>query len=202
MPRLLLRVFIEVAAWVALLRCLWVFYGLVEMVWQRGRDGRIRWDLSMLVCLPEPFLLVTAVVLLRWGIGMPEAAAAPASLGAGLSLCGFLISQWAFYSYRAVGTGHYLDPDHQVITTGAYGLVRHPLYLGVFLIWAGLALAFQSWGVLAVLAVYVVPAYTAYMRSEEELLLSNLGEAYASYQRRVPMLAPRFRRPSGRVGSL
>lgn len=180
----------------AVLRCLWVFYGLAEMVLKRVRSGRVRWDAAMLTCIPEPFLLAGTVLALRWQAGFQvpatPVAAGLAGGGAALSIAGLIVSQWAFYSYRTVGAGHYIDPDHQVITSGAYGLVRHPLYLGAFLIWAGLALAFQSVAALGLLVAYVVPAYVAYMRSEEDMLLANLGEAYADYRRRVPMLFPRL----------
>jgi protein-S-isoprenylcysteine O-methyltransferase Ste14 len=198
MSELLLRVSIEIATVVAVLRCLWVFYGLGEMVRKRVRAGRVQWDLPMLACIPEPFLLAASVLVLRWQADLQATATLAASgiacIGATLSLLGFLVSQWAFYSYRTVGAGHYIDPEHEVITSGAYGVVRHPLYLGAYLIWAGLALAFQSWIALALLLVYVAPAYVAYMRSEEAMLLSNLGEAYESYRLRVPMLFPRIAR--------
>lgn len=192
-----LRASIEVATGVAALRCLWVFYGLVQMVRKRVRTGRVRWDGAMIACIPEPFLLAATVIVLRWQVE-PAVPTTPAVVGLGvlgavLSIAGFLVSQWAFYSYRTVGAGHYIDPDHQVVSSGAYGLVRHPLYLGAYLIWAGLALAFQSLAALAVLVAYVVPAYVAYMRSEESMLLASLGEAYAAYMRRVPMLLPRLR---------
>jgi protein-S-isoprenylcysteine O-methyltransferase Ste14 len=196
MSQVLLRASIEISTLVAILRCLWVFYGLTEMVRKRVRAGRVRWDVPMFACIPEPFLLAATVLVLRWQVDV-QATASPvaaglASIGAALSLAGFLVSQWAFYSYRTVGAGHYIDPQHQVVTSGAYGMVRHPLYLGAYLIWAGLALAFRSCGALGLLLVYVVPAYVAYMRSEEAMLLSSLGEAYASYKRRVPMLLPRL----------
>lgn len=198
MAEAILRAFIEVTTAIAVLRCLWVFYGLTQMLLKRMRSGSVRWDLPMVLCIPEPFLLAATVAVLRSQVDLPTTASllnlGLSGLGAVLSLAGFLVSQWAFHSYRNVGAGHYIDPDHQVITSGAYGLVRHPLYLGAYLIWAGLAFTFHSWGALALFLVYVVPAYLAYMRSEEVMLLSSLGEAYASYQRRVPKLWPRLPR--------
>lgn len=76
-------------------------------------------------------------------------------------------------------------------TPGPYSLVRHPLYVG----WITAAWATPTMGA-AHLAFAV--AMTAYIlvaiRWEERDLVDALGQDYADYQQRVPMLAPRLRR--------
>jgi protein-S-isoprenylcysteine O-methyltransferase Ste14 len=193
MAALLFRVGVEVITWAAFLRCVWVLSGLVHM-FKRARTGSMEWDLPFFLGLPEPFLLAAVTYWLRAsvvfpvGIGSPELL--PVLAGALVSILGFALSQWAFYSYRTVGTGHYVDPEHEVITHGAYSLARHPLYLGVFLLWGGLALGFGSLAALLLIVCYVVPVYLLYMRSEEAMMERRLGEAYRSYQREVPMILP------------
>src|SRR5437667_56865 len=78
-------------------------------------------------------------------------------------------------------------------TGGAYGVVRHPAYLGAVLIWAGLSLCFLSAVGAAITVFYVVPVYLLYIRSEEAMMLECFGEEYRSYRRQVPMLLPRWR---------
>lgn len=148
MTDLVFRISIEIVTWAALLRCLGVMTGLVQM-WKRARAGTLEWDLPFFLGLPEPFLLVVVTYWLRasvvfpGGIGSQELL--PVVAGVLVSILGFVLSQWAFYSYRTVVTGHYVDPEHEVITHGAYGFVRHPLYLGVFLLWGDWPWASQVW---------------------------------------------------------
>ncbi len=103
----------------------------------------------------------------------------------------------AMWGIRSIG--HHLAsaaevrPDTQVVTRGAYGLVRHPLYLSILLLWAGGALALASW-ILALGCALLVPAVVERCRLEERLLVSYVGESYLAYAARVPMLVPRLAR--------
>lgn len=80
-------------------------------------------------------------------------------------------------------------PDTELVTDGAFGLVRHPLYLSILLLWAGGALALLSW-VMAVCCLVLVPLFAARARTEEALLTRHFGSAYRRYAARVPMLLP------------
>lgn len=84
--------------------------------------------------------------------------------------------------------------QQQLITTGPYGWVRHPLYaIGLLLLCPGVCLLFRSWLVLttpitmAIVMRWVIP-------KEEQTLLQYFGDAYRSYQERVPMFLPLRRR--------
>ncbi len=133
-------------------------------------------DAGTLAAPPEPFdtplrvvgllLLFTAGALAAWGLR---------SIG----------------SQRASQAE--VRPDTVVVTSGAFGVVRHPLYLSVLLLWAGAALALLGWA-LAVGFLLLVPAFVARSRAEERLLERHFGSAYRDYARRVPMLLPGWRR--------
>ena len=81
-----------------------------------------------------------------------------------------------------------------VNTTGMYSVVRHPLYLGNFLNWLGVALFPRS----AWLAVVIVLAFWLYyeriMFAEEEFLRGKFGPAYEEWASRTPAFLPDFRR--------
>jgi methanethiol S-methyltransferase len=78
---------------------------------------------------------------------------------------------------------------------GLHRYIRHPLYLGTLLVVWSLFLFFPSLGNL--LACFMITAYTLVgIRFEERKLLQEFGEDYAAYRRKVPMLIPRFPRPS------
>lgn len=83
-----------------------------------------------------------------------------------------------------------IQKDHQLVTTGVYGLIRHPSYLGAIAWLAGWALLFRSGiGLLLALAI-VPPIIVARMNHEEAFLLSEFGESYARYRRRTWRLLP------------
>ena len=88
-------------------------------------------------------------------------------------------------------------PDTELVTTGPFGLVRHPMYLSILLLWAGGALALLGW-VLAIGFVLLVPAFYLRARTEEGLLTRHFGDTYTAYAARVPMLLPGLRRGLGR----
>jgi protein-S-isoprenylcysteine O-methyltransferase Ste14 len=71
-----------------------------------------------------------------------------------------------------------------VVTTGVYGLMRHPIYSGTLLAFLGLSFAFRAlipllyWPIAVVLYLVLIPA-------EEQVLVAEYGEEYATYQSRV-----------------
>ena len=60
--------------------------------------------------------------------------------------------------------------------------MRHPVYLGALLIWSGLSLCFLSYVAAAITALYVIPAYVLYIRSEERMMLDTFGDQHAHYR--------------------
>jgi protein-S-isoprenylcysteine O-methyltransferase Ste14 len=82
-----------------------------------------------------------------------------------------------------------IQPGHTLLTTGIYGVIRHPSYLGLLVNAFGWGLAFRSWaGVL--LAALLVPLLLARIRSEEALLRAQFGAAYDAYCARTSRLIP------------
>ena len=79
-------------------------------------------------------------------------------------------------------------------STGAYGWIRHPVYLGALLIWLGFGVGSATWWIVALTVAYVLPAYVVYMRDEEAMLEQAFGEEYRRYRSSVPMLVPRLAR--------
>jgi protein-S-isoprenylcysteine O-methyltransferase Ste14 len=82
-----------------------------------------------------------------------------------------------------------IQPGHELVTTGVYGVIRHPSYLGLLINAAGWALAFRS-GVGLLLAALLVPPLLARIRAEEALLHSQFGGAYEAYRNRTSRLIP------------
>lgn len=94
----------------------------------------------------------------------------------------------------AVGLGRSLTPSPipreggDLTTTGVYALVRHPIYSGLLLLGAGLAVIGASWMHVALL-VALVALLSVKARVEERMLLDRFP-GYAEYAARVGRLVP------------
>ena len=85
----------------------------------------------------------------------------------------------------------------ELVQHGVYARVRHPLYTSVMLASLGWALIWQSWPAF-IAALVLIPFFHAKAR-REECWLREQFPGYADYERRVPRLIPRLRRPPNRV---
>jgi len=84
-----------------------------------------------------------------------------------------------------------IQPGHTLVTSGVYGVIRHPSYLGLLVNSLGWALAFRSVvGVL--LTALLIPPLLARVRAEERLLHAQFGEEYDVYCKRTSRLIPRL----------
>lgn len=76
-----------------------------------------------------------------------------------------------------------VEADQKVVSTGLYGLVRHPMYVGTLIMMIGTPLALDSyWGLLAV--VLAMPVLAARIEDEEKLLRQEL-DGYDEYTQKV-----------------
>lgn len=111
--------------------------------------------------------------------------------GFGLFIVSCLVRWWGFRSI-----GKFFNPrvaiyqNHQLITSGAYQHIRHPLYLGSLLSFIAIPMVFNSWGALLLIIFTTLPALIYRIKVEEEQLSSHFGEVYHSYQQRTKKLIP------------
>ena len=82
-----------------------------------------------------------------------------------------------------------IQKEHRLLTTGLYGVIRHPSYLGLLINAAGWALAFRS-GVGLLLVALVVQILLARIRAEEGLLQSQFGAEHGAYRARTARMIP------------
>jgi protein-S-isoprenylcysteine O-methyltransferase Ste14 len=82
-----------------------------------------------------------------------------------------------------------IQPGHTLVTSGIYGVIRHPSYLGLLVGSLGWALAFRSaLGVL--LTALLIPPLVARIAAEERLLRTQFGDEYDAYRGRTSRLIP------------
>jgi len=85
-----------------------------------------------------------------------------------------------------------------VVDRGAYGVVRHPMYLGMILFYLTVTVLFLSVIAMIILLIIII-FYYFIARYEERILLDKFGQVYERYMNRVPMLIPcRWRASSGK----
>jgi protein-S-isoprenylcysteine O-methyltransferase Ste14 len=96
------------------------------------------------------------------------------AVGAVIALAGEAVRVWA--------AGH-LNKSREVTASGPYRFVAHPLYVGSSIMGAGLAVAANSVGVAAIVALYLVTTISAAVRTEEAFLRGRFGDGYDRYRR-------------------
>jgi len=103
-------------------------------------------------------------------------------------VAGFMLAAigqaWRIY---AAGVIH---KNRQLASTGAYSLVRHPLYLGNFLILVGFAIASGNWIVIAVVAFFFLFYYPAAIRYEDYKLEGIFGDEWRAWSKNIPGMFP------------
>ena len=76
--------------------------------------------------------------------------------------------------------------------TGIYSIVRHPLYLGNFLMWLGILLFPGVWWFVAICALAYWLYYERIMYAEEEFLRRTHSARYEAWASRTPAFLPRL----------
>ncbi len=130
--------------------------------------------------IPLPWLY-----LQLWPVGL-----LPFWLGAAVTIAGLLFAVWArVHLGRNWSRSVTIKQDHELINTGPYAVVRHPIYTGILTGLLGTAIAIsQVRGFIAFVLFFL--AFWIKLRMEEQWMRSQFGEAYAAYARKTAALVP------------
>jgi protein-S-isoprenylcysteine O-methyltransferase Ste14 len=111
-------------------------------------------------------------------------------LGAAVTVSGLLFAVWAReHLGRNWSRSVTIKQDHELITTGPYSVVRHPIYTGILTGFLGLAITIGQVRGLVVFAVFFL-VFWAKFRMEEQWMHSQFGETYTNYVHRTAALVP------------
>jgi protein-S-isoprenylcysteine O-methyltransferase Ste14 len=117
-----------------------------------------------------------------------------------LNLLGFLIALAGAVT-RIVAAGYAMPftsgrenflKAESLNTSGVYSIVRNPLYVGNFLVYNGVLVAYSSPIALAFFNIFFILNYHFIILSEENYLQGQFGDAYREYLKAVPRVIPRF----------
>jgi protein-S-isoprenylcysteine O-methyltransferase Ste14 len=104
-------------------------------------------------------------------------------LGDVLVVAGLALAQAVVFQNSFAGASIHVESEQHVVTTGLYGVVRHPMYVGTVILMLGIPLALGSyWALLA--TVVTMPVLAIRITDEEKMLRAEL-DGYAAYSEKV-----------------
>jgi protein-S-isoprenylcysteine O-methyltransferase Ste14 len=177
------------AMWVAFV-AFWIFEATRAKRAARG---------SALPSLVRALVLIAIFLLIRISFGMHLLRGLPGPIhpspivaitGAAVCALGIGVAMWArVYLGRNWGMPMSLREGHELVTTGPYALVRHPIYTGILLALVGTAAVQARWPSLVLLVFFF--AYFIYAaKVEERTMREQFPVEYPAYVRRTRMLIP------------
>ena len=164
----------------------WVYWLIAAFSMKRGR---IAWSREARI---RVVILVVVIVLIRVGAFRGHGVHSdPWRAGVGLALfgLGLLFAIWARVNIgRNWGTPMTQKIEPELVTSGPYHLVRHPIYSGILAAGVGTAIAL-GWKWLIVVG--LAAAYFLYSATvEERYMTEQFPENYPAYRRSTKMLVP------------
>jgi protein-S-isoprenylcysteine O-methyltransferase Ste14 len=185
---------LEIAAWIELGVC-WIAWSLAFVRPRqraRGQKKAVRAASSLVgivfvglayACVwafifPAGFHKSAASLIMSMTIGPPSAILVWMATR-------HLDKQWRFEAA--------LSEDHELITTGPYRWLRHPIYTSMFGLLLQVGLAKTWWPLLIAAVVFYIIGTEIRIRAEEGLLTSRFGDTYVRYKSRTKAYIPFIR---------
>lgn len=113
-------------------------------------------------------------------------------LAGALTALGVLFAIWA---RRTIGKDWsaevQIKQGHELICSGPYAKIRHPIYTGILLAVIGTALAIGEYRALAAFAFFLI-GFTRKAKKEEAFLAAEFGAAFEEHGRRTGFFLPRL----------
>jgi protein-S-isoprenylcysteine O-methyltransferase Ste14 len=168
----------------------WAAFGLYWILAAFSmKRGHVQWSRELRI---RPLLFVVVIVLVRLGVfGHHRVNSDPwlSAVGLVLFALGLGFAVWArVHIGRNWGTPMTQKVDPELVTSGPYRFVRHPIYSGILVAGVGTAAAL-SWfwlGAVGVAGLYVIYSATV----EERYLTEQFPDSYPGYKRSTKMLVP------------
>lgn len=182
-----------------IIQSLWIIfmaYWLISAFKRKKTKTRESFSQRLRYVLP---LVVASYLLFRWGSPygwlttrfVPDT---PATQWTGIfvTAAGIAIACWARYHLGANWSGTVtLKEGHELIRTGPYRNIRHPIYTGILLALLGTAIALgEVRGLIAVVIAWA--SFYIKARREESFLATEFGAGFAEHQRHTGMFLPRL----------
>jgi protein-S-isoprenylcysteine O-methyltransferase Ste14 len=162
---------------------------------KRQEEGWLALTLRMVFALPLLLVLLLNIFYptsLSWSkFHLPFIFRIAGAVVAGLCV------PWLLWAFRSIGkniTETVLIKDtHELVTSGPYKWIRHPLYSGALILLFSVSLVFEDWILFSYSLAGLIAFRLLVIPAEEQMLLDAFGEEYECYQSRTGALLPWFR---------
>jgi protein-S-isoprenylcysteine O-methyltransferase Ste14 len=170
----------------------WVGWFAAAAGAKRGQRGRGNWarfaGVRVVLILVVVLLVRLRVLEGRHGVGYVTD---PVLWGVGLAIwvSGLGLAIWArIYLGRNWGMPTSTKEDPELVTSGPYRTIRHPIYAGILLALIGSAIALSVWWLIAAALIGGYFIYSAFV--EERNMTKLFPRAYPEYRQSTKMLIP------------
>ena len=164
----------------------WLYWLIAAFSMKRGR---VPWSRELRI---RAVIVVAVIVLVRLGAFRGHGVNTdPWRIGIGLVLfaLGLVFAIWArLHIGRNWGSPMTEKNDPELVTSGPYHLVRHPIYSGILVAAVGTAVALNWLWLTAVVLAGIYFVYSATV--EERFLTEQFPDDYSTYKRSTKMLVP------------
>ena len=143
------------------------------------------------VIIPPPLawgLAIVAGLALKWLVPLPflPADLPTGWLGAIVFVLALALGVWAIVTMTRAGSNVPTNlPTTTIVESGPYRFTRNPIYLGMFLVLTGLAIAFDNLWLLVMLLPFALVIRYGVVAREEAYLERKFGDVYLDYRSRV-----------------
>jgi protein-S-isoprenylcysteine O-methyltransferase Ste14 len=110
--------------------------------------------------------------------------------GSVLTLAGYFVFLWSVIVRGKYAVSWEMPENQKLVTWGPYSRVRHPSYLGYFLMFFGFLFLWPS--MFTLIPLFSIPGYYLVTLKEERLLIKRFGKEYLKYQKRTGRFIPKF----------
>jgi protein-S-isoprenylcysteine O-methyltransferase Ste14 len=147
----------------------------------------------LLIMVFAYFLLFSSKLSIGWlGTRFVPLSTPIGAVGVAVTFAGVAFAIWARWhlgeNWSATVT---LKEGHELIRSGPYGRIRHPIYTGMLVAFAGTALALGEYrGLLGLLI--ATSTFFAKAKKEERYLVQEFGQQFQEHQRHTGMFLPRL----------
>jgi protein-S-isoprenylcysteine O-methyltransferase Ste14 len=189
----------DTEVWRGLIELPWIvfmvywFFGAIRTRASREKESLASRSTILLLEVAGYVLIFSSATGIGFlGIRVIPRTAAGAGLGVVLTWMGVGLAIWARHHLAENWSARVtIKEGHQLIRTGPYRRLRHPIYSGLILATVGSALVIDHWRCVVGLTLVLI-GYCLKARKEEAMLTQQFGDAFGEHRKHTGFLFPRF----------
>jgi len=177
---------------------LWLTWLIIWLLWAfQSKQTRQKESLASQIAYRLPILAFVALMIYArhyngsfWASPVIPWQPWLGPLAVSLTAAGFAFTIWARAYLGSNWSGTVtIKVGHELIRTGPYRFVRHPIYTGIMVAFLGTALAWNQWCAVAAIPLFWL-SFTIKRLKEEQFMRQTFGSQYDDYTRTTGAIFP------------